>query len=101
MFGQTTIDTFNNAIASLSSQIQELELQLKQLREDRKILETEQQAKLTLIGAGQSALDQIQNFLSLATVGNNQDLLTDFWAQLEALKEGLTGLSSTRGNCTR
>jgi len=90
MFGQTTIDNFNNAIANLSSQIQELELQLKQLREDRKVLETEQQAKLTLIGAGQSALDQIQNFLSLATVGDNQDLLTDFWAQLEVLKDTLT-----------
>ncbi len=86
MFAQSILDRYTSDIHAISGEIQALEAHLNELREHQKQLEAERQAMATLASAGQSAIDQCRQFLTLATRSDRQDLITSFWDELDVIR---------------
>lgn len=86
----------NDAVASttqrideqLTDRIQELELQLKQLREEQTQNKGRQQRQLTLVGALQSALGQVVRAVHATGQAEETELLDAFWQEIDAVKSG-------------
>ncbi len=72
----------------LTDQIQELELELKQLRENQTRNKGRQQRQLTLVGALQSALGQVVRAVHATQQGGEEELLEAFWEEIEAVQRG-------------
>ncbi|MBE9144926.1 hypothetical protein [Planktothrix mougeotii] len=75
-----------SGISSIQTRIDELEAQLKALRNDKATLEAELQTVLTLEGAAESALNQAQSFINAAESLNRNDLINTFWTALDSLR---------------
>lgn len=75
----------------LTDQIQELEAQLKQLRENQTRNKGRQQRQLTLVGALQSALGQVVRAVHATQQGGEEELLEAFWEEIEAVQRGEYG----------
>jgi hypothetical protein len=80
------INTLNSGISNIQTQIDELEAQLKALRNDKTNLEAELQTVLTLEGAAESAINQAQSFINAADSLNRTDLIATFWDAMDAMK---------------
>ncbi|MBP0022317.1 MAG: hypothetical protein J7647_32770 [Cyanobacteria bacterium SBLK] len=87
MLGHTTIETLNRDIEQLTENIAQLEQQLAIAREERKQKEAERQAVQTFVAAGNSSLEQAENFLSLTTRADRFDLVASFWEEMDKLRE--------------
>ena len=85
LFTQHT-ERLTASVLGIQSQIDDLEAQLKALRNDKATLETELQTVLTLEGAAESALNQAQSFINAADSLNRNDLITTFWTALDSLR---------------
>ena len=72
----------------LTDQIQELEAQLKQLRENQTQNKGRQQRQLTLVGALQSALGQVVRAVHATQQAGEEELLDAFWQEIEAVQKG-------------
>ena len=72
----------------LTQQIEELERQLVELREQQAHNKERQQRQLTLVGALQSALGQVIKATALTENAGEEDLLEAFWEEIEAVKSG-------------
>ncbi len=88
MFATQILDDFQTKINSLDDKIDTLEKQLEDLRETKKNVLAEQQKNKTLIAAGQSALEQVQKFITLANSSKATELVEDFWGNVEKVKNG-------------
>ena len=86
MFAQNILATYTERHESLTARIHELEAALNAVREERAALEAETQQLQTLAGAGQSAIEQAANFLSLAERGGRGDMIESFWEAVDALR---------------
>ena len=86
MFAQNILATYTERHESLTARIHELEAALNAVREERAALEAETQQLQTLAGAGQSAIEQAANFLSLAERGGRGDMVEAFWEAVDALR---------------
>jgi|GEM_PF-5669919 hypothetical protein len=75
----------------LTDQIQELEAQLKQLREDQTRNKGRQQRQLTLVGALQSALGQVVRAVHATGQAGEEELLEAFWEEIAAVQQGEYG----------
>ena len=87
MLGHATTENLNNDIRNISSNIASIEQQLAILREEKKRKENELQAIQTLVAAGNSAIEQAENFLTLATRARRDDLIESFWEEMDALRD--------------
>ncbi len=72
----------------LTQQIQELEAQLKALRENQTTNKARQQRQLTLVGALQSALGQVVRAVHATQQAEEEELLDAFWQEIEAVQSG-------------
>lgn len=91
MFAQSILNNYSQQIDTISTEIQALEQQLNALREQQKQLEAERQAMSTMASAGESAINQTQQFLTLANRAGREDLITAFWEDMDAIRnEGST-----------
>lgn len=75
----------------LTDQIQELETQLKQLRENQTRNKGRQQRQLTLVGALQSALGQVVRAVHATSQAGEEELLDAFWEEIAAVQRGEYG----------
>lgn len=89
-------DKLHNAVTTttqhideqLTEQIQELEAQLKALRENQTNNKARQQRQLTLVGALQSALGQVVRAVHATGQAEETELLDAFWQEIEAVQKG-------------
>ena len=86
MLAQNILNQLDERIKTYSDEISKLERQAESLREERKVAENERQALQTLVGAGESAIEQARNFLNLANRANRGDMIESFWEEMEGLK---------------
>lgn len=86
-FAHQIIAGLDHQISSVSSQIADLERQLAALRESQKQLENERQGLLTLAKAGESAIEQANNFLGLAKASGRADMVDAFWSGIDGLRD--------------
>ena len=87
LFTQHT-DRLTASIMGIQSHIDELENQLKALRNDKTNLEAQLQTVLTLEGAAESAINQAQSFLNAADSLDRADLIATFWQAMDAMQKG-------------
>ncbi|MFM6208506.1 hypothetical protein, partial [Planktothrix sp.] len=85
LFTQHT-ERLKRSIVGIQTQIDELEAQLKALRNDKANLEAELQTVLTLEGAAESAISQSQSFINAADSMGRTDLIETFWQAMDAMK---------------
>lgn len=85
-FAHQVITVLDSQINSISTEIAELESHLAKLRDAQKRMENERQAMLTLAKAGESALEQAANFLSMAKAANRTDMIEAFWTGIDGLR---------------
>lgn len=85
LFTQHT-ERLTASIVGIQTQIDELEAQLKALRNDKANLEAELQTVLTLEGAAESAISQSQSFINAADSMGRTDLIETFWQAMDAMK---------------
>lgn len=86
MFATQLIENLQARINDSELRINELEAQLREEREVKKQLENECQKLLTITKAGESAIAQVANFLSLTRNGNESELEQAFWLQIDSMK---------------
>ncbi|MBE9144901.1 hypothetical protein [Planktothrix mougeotii] len=82
------INSLTTSVSNIQNQIDELEVQLKELRNNKANLEAELQTVLTLEGAAESALSQSQSFINAAESLGRYDLIETFWTALDSLQNG-------------
>ncbi|MEL7038442.1 MAG: hypothetical protein AAFO04_22930 [Cyanobacteria bacterium J06592_8] len=75
----------------LTEQIQHLEAQLKELREEQTRNKGRQQRQLSLVGALQSALGQVVRAVHATQNAGEEELLEAFWLEIEAVQNGEYG----------
>ncbi|MDY7024071.1 MAG: hypothetical protein SWJ54_22440 [Cyanobacteriota bacterium] len=75
----------------LTDQIQQLEAQLKELREEQTRNKGRQQRQLSLVGALQSALGQVVRAVHATQKAGEEELLDAFWLEIEAVQNGEYG----------
>ena len=85
-FAHQVIAGLDSQINSIATEIVELESHLAKLRDAQKRIENERQAMLTLAKAGESALEQASNFLSMAKAANRTDMIEAFWTGIDGLR---------------
>lgn len=76
----------NASISGIQNRIDELEALLKGLRSDKANLEAELQTILTLEGAAESAINQVQSFVNAAGSMGRNDLISTFWDAMSAMQ---------------
>ena len=84
-------ERLNSAISAIQNEIEDLELRLIELRENKAQLEAEKQTILTLESAAESAITQVQNFIGAAESLGRIDLIETFWDALDSLRTSPTG----------
>ena len=72
------LNNCNDRAASVMTEIEVLECQLNDKREELQQIEAEKQRLETMAGAGQSAIEQAQKFLGLAEMSGRQDMIEAF-----------------------
>lgn len=82
------VNSLTASVVGIQSQIDDLEAQLKALRNNKANLEAELQTVLTLEGAAESAINQAQSFVNAAESLNRTDLIKTFWTALDSLRNG-------------
>lgn len=86
-FAHQVVSGLDNQIADCAAMIAELEAKLAQVRESQKQLENERQGLLTLAKAGESAIEQANNFLTLAKAAGRADMVEAFWSGIDGLRD--------------
>lgn len=80
------VNSLTASVVGIQTQIDDLEAQLKALRNDKATLEAELQTVLTLEGAAESAINQAQSFINAANSLGRNDLIDTFWTAMDSLR---------------